>query len=194
MCYLVSFILAGQGDDGWTNILYIVVLAVFWIVGGIIKATSKKPEAGRKQQSSSQPIRRPVPTKSSRPSAARPTTRTSPDRPRTDWQTARKASAKPRSRLERLAAEFEKALEPYISDIPSKPKSQPKPIVRKPVDLPKDVRLGQMVVRPELPKTTPETEHLPELVFDYADPDELTKAILYYEILGPPISLRDMSH
>ena len=42
--FFTQFILAGSGEDveGWMNILFVVVLAVFWIVSGIIKATSKK--------------------------------------------------------------------------------------------------------------------------------------------------------
>jgi hypothetical protein len=202
----------GQETENWTNILYIVVLAVFWIVGGIIKATRNKPkpENTRKEQASGQPQRRPVQMKSNRPSVARPTKTVGPGQPQTGQQPARKAPAKPRSRLERLAAEFEKALEPYISDTTSKPKPRPQPKARKPVvispkipsgqkpmDLPRNVLVDRKGVGPEPLiepfKETPEPE-LPELVFDYTDPDELTKAILYYEILGPPLSLRNPSH
>jgi hypothetical protein len=39
---------------------------------------------------------------------------------------------------------------------------------------------------------TPQAQHLPELLQDYADPDNLRRAILHYEILGKPLSLRDM--
>jgi hypothetical protein len=196
----------GQETENWTNILYIVVLAVFWIVGGIIKATRNKP---------GQPQRRPVPTKSGRPSVARPTKTVGPGQPRTGQQPAQKAPAKPRSRLERLAAEFEKALEPYISDTTSKPKPHPQPKARKPVvispkipssqkpmDLPRNVLVDRKDVGPEPLLIeplieplieTPEPE-LPELVLDCTDPDELTKAILYYEILGPPLSFRESSY
>lgn len=37
----------------------------------------------------------------------------------------------------------------------------------------------------------PATHHLSDLLSDYADPDKLRRAILHYEILGPPLSLRD---
>ena len=36
-----------------------------------------------------------------------------------------------------------------------------------------------------------ETQHLSDLLSDYADPEKLRRAILHYEILGPPLSLRD---
>ena len=39
----------------------------------------------------------------------------------------------------------------------------------------------------------PESKYLSEVLLDYADPDELRMAILHYEILGRPLSLRDPS-
>jgi len=44
-----------------------------------------------------------------------------------------------------------------------------------------------------VPAEMPETEYLSELLLDYADPEELRRAILHYEILGRPLSLRDPS-
>ncbi len=35
--------------------------------------------------------------------------------------------------------------------------------------------------------------HLPDLMLDYSDPEALRRAILHYEILGPPLSLRPPS-
>jgi len=68
----------------------------------------------------------------------------------------------------------------------------------------------EAVEEPKLPAVAPEVqpaiEELPELIskpverpepglaieslLDYADPDELRRAILHYEILGRPLSLR----
>jgi len=39
----------------------------------------------------------------------------------------------------------------------------------------------------------PKSKYLSEVLLDYADPDELRMAILHYEILGRPLSLRDPS-
>jgi hypothetical protein len=44
-----------------------------------------------------------------------------------------------------------------------------------------------------IPAEMAEAEHLPEILSDYAEPDELRRAILHYEILGRPLSLRDPS-
>jgi len=37
---------------------------------------------------------------------------------------------------------------------------------------------------------TPQAKYLAEALLDYADPDEIRRAILHYEILGKPLSLR----
>jgi hypothetical protein len=188
---VVQFVLAGSGDDveGWMNILFVVVLAVFWIVGGIIKAT-KKPQDRQGQQASRKPPVRKVPRSSSvprDPSSERPAT-ISQDRPR--------AQPRPVTQI----ADLEKALRSDTADasqklvsIPAKPQAElilqelPE-ITSKPL-----VELDTM--RLDLPKKTTESEEdLPELVLDYSDPDELIKAIVHYEILGPPVSLRDPSH
>ncbi len=47
--------------------------------------------------------------------------------------------------------------------------------------------------RGTMPAEMAEAEHLPEILSDYADPEELRRAILHYEILGRPLSLRDPS-
>jgi len=47
--------------------------------------------------------------------------------------------------------------------------------------------------RGAIPAEMPGEEHLPEILSDYADPEELRRAILHYEILGRPLSLRDPS-
>lgn len=47
--------------------------------------------------------------------------------------------------------------------------------------------------RGAIPAEMAEAEHLPEILSDYADPDDLRRAILHYEILGRPLSLRDPS-
>ena len=98
---LAQVIPAGPGDDaeGWMNILFVVVLAVFWVISGVIKATSKRPQDRQKQQASRKPIREvPRSTTPRDPSPARPTRKTQ-DRPQM------------RPRPVSQAAQLEKALE-----------------------------------------------------------------------------------
>lgn len=60
---------------------------------------------------------------------------------------------------------------------------EPKPISKTVKEL-QDERASE-------PAQMPESEYLSELLTDYADPEELRRAILHYEILGRPLSLRD---
>ena len=188
---LAQLILAGQGGDdakGWMNILFVVVLAVFWIISGIVKATSKKPQERQKQQP---PVRKPIhkvpsPATVSGLSSAR-SKKTTQARPQ------------PRSRPAMLASKVEKALRSKTIEATQKleslpPKRQAEPIIQdipeytsKPLIEPDHMRLG-------IPQKATKEEDLPEIVLDYSDPEELTKAILHYEILGPPVSLRSPSH
>ncbi len=47
--------------------------------------------------------------------------------------------------------------------------------------------------RIDAPSEIPQAKHLAEILLDYSDPNELKRAILHYEILGKPLSLRDPS-
>ncbi|UCF15718.1 MAG: hypothetical protein JSW59_20175, partial [Phycisphaerales bacterium] len=54
---LAQIVLAQQRfDDGWMNILFVIVLAVFWMLGSIVKAMRTK--AGDQQQAGGTPIRK----------------------------------------------------------------------------------------------------------------------------------------
>lgn len=179
---------AGPGDEteGWMNILFVIILAVFWVVSGIIKATSKKPQERQKQP----PLTR-KPTRKT-PSATRDVSSARPSRPP-------QPHPQPRPYPAMHTPEVDKALRPKKVEATRKlesrpPKPQTEPIIQ---DIPEFagkplVELDQM--RLGVPPKTPREEDLPEIVLDYSDPEELTKAILHYEILGPPVSLRGPSH
>ena len=123
---LAQVVLAGPGDEGegWMNILFIVVLAVFWVVGGIIKATSKKPQERQNQPPlNRRPIRK-VPSQATAngPSSAHPT-KTVQARPQ------------PRPLSAMLGTNVEKALRPKFIEATRKlesrsPKSQVEPIIQ----------------------------------------------------------------
>ena len=163
------------------NILFVVVLAVFWVVSGIIKATSKKPQDRQKQQPL---IRKPggkIPSLTkARESSARPTRAT-------QTRIQPRPSAQAAERQKRLRSKIVEA----TRDSESFPKQSREGSFLK--DFPEFTseslgELGQISL--DTTQRTHEEEALPELVLDYADPDELSKAILQYEILGPPVSLR----
>jgi hypothetical protein len=217
MNYFFLYLVIAQNKDieQWINILFIVVLAVFWVLRGVIKA--KVDEAQRQKQkprpidkarspspatklwsesllekvlgpagSSSQPRRRPKiqnstsKTESSRMARHKLISKSKPDIS-IPYQIHKKKKAfklfparssygpdfqdlrKIDTKLQELPEFTTKAIE-SISDIP--------------LEKPSDVQY---------------TQYLSELVWDYKNPDELRKAILHYEILGKPLSLRDLS-
>jgi len=165
--FVQQIVLAAQGDDtkGWMNILFVVVLAVFWLISGIVKATSKKSQDSQKQQSLHKPVRKVQP-----PTLARDPSLTPPKRTTQTRSQPQLKSSPPQPRLGSIFQDI-----PNIS-------SKPKPLME----------LEPM--RLETRQRTSEIEDPPELVLDFTDPDELSKAILHYEILGPPVSLRNPSH
>lgn len=196
---LTQLILAGRGEDteGWMSILVVVVLAVFWAISGIVKATAKKPQDGQPQQPSRKPVRGVSPPTTARDaSSARPP---GPAQARPQPRSGTATAGEPQRRPGRLVAELQKALRSDSMGAPPKPAlplptPQVGPILQELPDLSTKPLKELERVRLAVPKGTPqEEEYLPELEFDYADPDELSRAILHYEILGRPLSLRDPS-
>ena len=187
--FVYQIVLAGPGDDGegWMNILFIIVLAVFWVISGIIKATAKKPQDGRKQPPLQKPVRKtPPPSLARRSSAVRPTG-TAP------------ARSRPHPRPARLAAQVEKAYRSEQLEGARKAESlSPKPpsesVLQGIPELGEKPLADLESMHPGILQRTPQAESLPEIVLDYTEPGELSKAILHYEILGPPVSLRNLSH
>jgi len=202
---LLQIILARRNDDtgGWMNILIVVVLAVFWAIGGIIKAKAKKP-GEPDEQPRGKPVRRP-PTHSRE---AREQMLSRLQRPvgpaKGQRQQSRPATQQPRMKfadlqaaVRKFAVEAEQAFQPQSGQ--KTPELEPalteQKIPPETVELPEftDTSIkGLQDKRASEPELMPESEYLSELLTDYADPEELRRAILHYEILGKPLSLRDL--
>ena len=204
---LLQIILARRNDDAesWMNILFVIVLVIFWLVGGIIKAKANKSEAGSKGDLPRKPPRKlPVHSREAREQMLRRLERPA-DSAQGQGQKRRPATQKPRIKFADLQAAVRKftveAEKAFNADSKEPvPKSKPrltepqieaeKPKVTKPVIT---TVKGLQENGSSEPSQMPESEYLPELLTDYADPDELRRAILHYEILGKPLSLRDPS-
>lgn len=195
-------------DEGWMNILFVIVMAVLWIVGGIVKAM--KTKADNQQGTGRTPVRKPPdqsrgvrqqtpPQRAQRPAGPpRPAEQTPnvPKRPST--------LAEIREAARRFAAEAEKA---FKKEEAPKPKVKPTPPMQykrssshkkpqiqtetKPEIKPAGAPIIQQPVKEDIFTQTPGSQQLSGLLSDYEDPEKLRKAILHYEILGPPLSLRD---
>jgi len=197
MNYIAPIILAARKFDNgnWTDILVVVVLAVFWAVGGILKAKSKARAAKLREQNQQQPSRkgRLVPSASagSRPQQMQP---------RPLIQPPHRKVARPVPAAARLTAKQQQTarLQDIEQLVQSKLLSPVAPLqtgikepfesVGKPLKKLESKVLG---LSGEMAQAVPAAE--PKLVLDFGDPDELRRAVLHYEILGKPISLRDRS-
>ncbi len=164
-------LLAQREDfDNWVNIFVVVMLAVFWLVGGLVKAMSKKAqdqklgtEAKPKPSGLSKDFRKPRLQKPPPvPSGVGP-----PSQPQLLRQF--KEGARPRPVAHKPAVDL--ALQ---SDYLSKAQFIEQPDISKAPTL--------------MQKPRSEAASLPFL--DLSNPQELRKAIIYYEILGKPLALR----
>ena len=59
-----SIWLAQGGAEDWTNLLFIVVMAILWLVAGLIKAISKKRPQQEQSEPKGSPGQRPQPGES----------------------------------------------------------------------------------------------------------------------------------
>jgi len=201
---LAQVILVGRSDDAenWMSILVFVVLAAIWAIGGIVKAKANKP-GGRDEQLPGKPVRKPpLHSREAREQMLKQLQR--PAEPAQDQgQQPRPAAQQPRMRFADLQAAVRKfAVEAEQSFQSQSGKKTPvlKPILTEPQITPKTVELPEPIgktvkgLQDKLvyePEQMPESEYLSELLLDYANPEELRRAILHYEILGKPLSLRD---
>lgn len=194
--FLAQLILARRNDEveGWMNLLFVIVVAVFWVLGGILKAKSKKPQ----QQQHTGPPKRPVQRPQSRGAqASRQAGEQSRPRPSTASQRPQYAPGfKPPAGeaifshplFRNLAAQIERATGvkiPTEMPKPQAPKKPPKPQTEMFIPA---VKAAQP---PGIKKPVDVTDFSDALLLDTSDPDDLRRAILYYEILGKPVSLRD---
>ena len=176
------------------NILVVVVMAGIWIVGSVVKAM--KTKSGDEQQPGRASSRKP-------PAHGRAGQRQIPGRPQRPAGPAqppqapkkRTTLADLRAAARKFAADAERAFQPQTTEPPPKP---PQPISESPVRPetapiiePVVPQVNGLAAKRAATAQTPPTRQLSDLLTDYADPDKLRKAILHYEILGPPLSLRD---
>jgi len=171
--YLAQLVLAARSDDveKWSNILLVVVLAVFWAVAGLIKA-KKAQQQGEEEQ--------PGRTPEHKPAAALGALRK-----KLLQQSARLAGPvpgarhRPQARQRLLTAVGTKPA--AGSRLGTEPEAVPEP-VNKPIEELQDYRPS--------PAEKPGPEFSPVFLPAYDDPEQLRRAILHYEILGKPLSLR----
>ncbi len=200
---LAQIILAARNDDfeGWMNILFVVIIAVFWALGGILKAKTKNVKEEAEETSSDRPPRkrkqlpaiekkdlfkRHFRTRSVGPETSRQyrrqieqlRRRVSRSRPiAVSMETEKKAVtiSDKEIRLEARATEQAVEVQQAIREHPEL-KSEPIDILKNKYPDIQSERAAPVVYTDSL--------------LNYTDPDELKRAILHYEILGRPLSMR----
>jgi len=208
---LAQIILAARNQDGksWMNILFIVGLAIFWVIGGILKARANKTKQEGEEKLPRKPGFKPPDRAGVREHKAvektpyeqvqRPTARTPYRRePQPQIQPPRRKIARPQLFVQKFVTEKAQAAPLETIELLEEPGlPQPAPQVQPDLqELPEftakaakeleDMRVG-------IPAETPRAKYLAEILLDYSDPEDLKRAILHYEILGRPLSLRDPS-
>lgn len=203
-------VIARGNDDGWMNILVLVVLAAVYGLGALIKAKGKKAEDQAQEQQTRKPQRKPSSggrgileqlfREIQQAAEGKPTRETRPS-----GQTTRQQTTRPQAAVRKYAAQAKQAnrVQPKIS--PAKPKlSKPTPHVQPDFEISSELDTGTQSLpefttnvvglagkRKGMRAEVVESSYLSEVLSDYEDPDDLKRAILHYEILGKPLALRD---
>ncbi len=232
------FLGQGLGAEDWVNLLFIVVMAVLWLVAGLVKAMGKKrsqqeppeldglggqrpqageswqqrlarraeelqrrleEEAGLRESRRSQPPTRKAPAQPAQAPGGkivvRPGQRGEPvmvyERPAPQAPMQREHhAASQREAQEAVASAGQDIVAPKLESVVQEV-SEPVPGGMTPLtgELPQPLSAGG--VQPKTAGKSPAPTR--EVILDYSDPEVLTKAILQYEILGKPLSLREMA-
>ena len=202
---LAQLILAARDKDfeSWTNILFIVVIGIFWVVGGILKAKANKS----KQQEQEQPGRK-LPESTQGPpkafkqtpyrQAQRPVGPTPKSQPRPQVQPPRRKIVRPQAVGRKPSIKSEEAIElPTLEALETPKVSLPGPQLQADTEVLPEFTAKTIKkledMRISTPAETPQAKYLAEILLDYDDPEKLRRAILHYEILGKPLSLRRSS-
>ena len=175
--FLAQIIPAAQDDDGGIgNLLFLVFVGIIWIVGGILKARSRKSATEEPEKTPVKPERK-APSfldeirklkleliEEVAPKAVKP---------------AETVPARPQKRRVQRPVEKEKiaSAELVTAEPELVPKRELRPLELKRKEKPEE----KEKMRPRLPSV------------DYVvQGDQLKTAIIYSEILGKPVALRDM--
>ena len=203
---LAQFFLAARNrddDGGWMQMLVFVVLAVVYAIGSIVKAKANKLEERDKEQLDRKPARRPALKPPERPGDLRKQSLQQLRRPsgpaprrehRPEVQPPLRKVMRPQPAIQKFAAEAERnvrlrPLEPLeVSKLPL-----PAPSIEL-EELPEFTAKTVKKLKDKyaaIPAETYRIEGGIESLLDYDDPEQLKRAILHYEILGKPLSLRE---
>jgi len=212
--YFSQFIIAQNEDiEKWMNILFIVVLAVFWILRSVVKSKVDEARERKNKNASFDKNRKPASSTKElsellldRVLKFRESTSGPRNRPNIQKTMTKSATSGPANRG--IASKPQPAMSaPYTIQRSKKPSK----FTFKQPSLKQNIQKLEKIDTniQELPEFAPKsvegladlplskatqiskTEFTSDFVWDYKNPDELRRAIVHYEILGRPLSLRD---
>ncbi len=216
---LAQFILVARGnDEGWMNILVLVLVAAVYGLATILKAKKGKKE---QEQAEEEQIRKPArkPAAGSRGvleeffrEIQRAVDPTQERESRPADQPAPKKITHPQPAVQKYTDEAKQVSRPKPITPSAKPKrpglelsipaSQVQPDFEELPELQTGIKalpeftskaVEGLVGKRKGMAEVPESKYLSEVLADFTDPEDLRMAILHYEILGRPLSLRDPS-
>jgi hypothetical protein len=204
MNYILATILLARNEDtgngGWIRIIVLVVLGLMYVLGGLAKMKANKDSEKEKEEFRGMPKRQPrykplEPTvqprqaKPKRTPAPRPgVSRITPRPARQVRRPSETAMHRQRRHIAVRAPEVQKVPPKKVFKPPSAKVEEaiPSPVVSSEIGRTESVGI-------DVPYKQKEKELLSEEmpVLDFSDLDTLRKAIIHYEILGKPLSLRE---
>ena len=217
---LAQFILVARGnDEGWMNILVLVLVAAVYGLTTILKVKKgKKSQEQADEQQIRKPQRKPESGRGVLEQFVREIqqafepTEDQESRPSVQPPRPKVSRPQPASAVRKYTAEAKQVSRPKTLIPPVKPKRPGLELSMPALQLqPEFEELPELQTGIEaLPEVTtkaverlvgkrksmaevPESKYLSEVLADFTDPEDLRMAILHYEILGRPLSLRDPS-
>jgi hypothetical protein len=181
---LFAQILARNEDvENWMNILLVVIIAVFWALGGLLKARSRNvKEESEESQSDKSARRRPKTSTNLKKEFFKQLGFSHP---------AGQGSRQYRRQIEQLRRRITRP----------RPTSLSMGTEKKPISVPSKEERSKLTSEPVIELKDKDVVAIQQemlgaafavkSLLDYTDPDELRRAILHYEILGKPLSLRN---
>lgn len=201
--WLAQLILAARNknkDGGWMQILIFVILSIFWVLGSIVKTKANKSVPKGKGKTPRKPVSKGSESTIDIQMLKQLWSGEKPKSSAQGHQQAAKPQVRPASRKVIRPATARSA--PYGAGVMG---PQPVAVRKIPTGTKEAVKFPTFEAQPtleEIPMLTSDvaaaaeitqTEYLSEILSDYKDPEKLRRAILHYEILGKPISLREPS-
>ncbi len=210
--YLIQFILAGRNrnSEGLVDVLIIVFFVIIWVIRSLFMAQKEQTQQKKKTLTRKPIIKSPLnkdrfekflenilqpkgpsPIQKKRQSVQKPYMKDSSSIPVASRKPIDKKQIRhPQYKFKKPSIFGAQRLKsPQIQDLPSiDPNLQELPeFTDKTINNLEKIHLTKQ-------KNSTSLNYLSEKLFDKADPDELKKAILYSEILGKPLSIRDFSN